>query len=254
MMIIKRVKPNNLPRLGFVCAAWVSFSFWGMPIALAQGSDTPALTISTSASSATAAELLAGDATHWDTPRSPIHLNLTPPLFQTDVLDDGVRPSTYVQIQKLDTLLYVKLTWNDRTADSVQATRAYADAGEPHIYKQQSEIVNQFPDAACVMVPYSPPGGGEYPGLMMGEETDSVRLYYWRAGEGFSVLRAAGRETATKTGEILRGRSDRARNEWSVVFAIPAFGDLTPLAFGIWDGARDHRDGIKYYSLWYDVR
>lgn len=253
-MTFSRGKPHHLMHLGFVCAASMSFPLWGMPTALAQSSDTPALTIGATASTATAAELLAGDARHWDSPRLPILLNRTPPLFQTDLLDDGARPSAHVQIQKLDTHLYVRLTWNDRTVDSIVATRTYPDSGEPHIYNRQSENVNQFPDAACVMVPYSPPGSGEYPGLMMGGEADSVRLYYWRAGEGFSILRAAGRETTTKTDESFQGRSTRARGEWAVVFVIPALGDITPLAFGIWDGAKGHRDGIKYYSLWYDVR
>lgn len=246
-------KLQYLPRVRFACAACAILLIGAASAVTAQDNGAP-LTINAVTTTATQAALLTGDEKQWVNPASPIHLNRTPPLFQTDVLDDGVRPAAHVQIQKHDTLLYVKLTWDDQTVDSVQATRAYADAGDPHIYKQQSEIVDQFPDAACVMVPASAPQEGVYPALMMGDEADPVNLYYWRAGEGFSVLQAAGRETTTNTGATFPGQSSRGHKTWSVVFVIPALGDLTPMAFGIWDGAKAHRDGIKYYSLWYDVR
>ena len=222
--------------------------------AMGQGTPTETLSIPAHASSATHAQMLSDDPAQWNIQQTPIHLNRTPPLFATDERDDGYRPGASVQVQKLDTLLYVRLVWTDSTIDSVSAARVYADAGEPHIYKRQSEIVSHFPDAACVMVPASSPQGGVYPGFMMGDRAAPVKLYYWRAGEGFSLLQAAGRETVAKTSETLFGQSSRLPNEWSVVFVIPALGDLTPIAFGIWDGAKGHRDGIKYFSLWYDVR
>ncbi len=253
MTSIESKKSWGLSRVAFLYAVWTLLLMIPASAVLGQDGGPAALTIHAIQATASQAGLLDGVSEAWDVPDSPIHLNRTPPLFETDLPDDGDRPTTRVQVQRRDTLLYVKLTWDDQTIDSIRTTQAYADAGDPHIYKQQSEIINRFPDAACIMVPSSVPQNGVYPALMMGDETDPVNLYYWRAGEGFSVLRAAGRETTTNTGATFPGHANRGYKTWSVIFVIPAMGDLTPMAFGIWDGAKDHRDGIKYYSLWYDV-
>ncbi len=198
--------------------------------------------------------LLSGDMPAWTMPSAEIHLNRTPPLFETDPRDDGRRPVARVQLQVADSVLYVRLVWSDSTADSVPAAKRYPDAGEAAIYKRQSELIDKFSDAACVMLPKQSNDAGPLPSLMMGDQTDQVWLYYWRNGRGFERLEAAGRGTTTLNGVSFHGSARYEKGQWVVVFEIPVSQSKnTPMAFAVWNGSQGQRDGLKYYSLWYEV-
>ena len=218
-----------------------------------QEASTP-LVITSSRASLPVSALLSGDATAWAVPSAEIHLNRTPPLFETDPRDNGIRPVARVQVQRADNSLYVRFVWNDSTADSVPAAMRYPDAGEAAIYKRQSEHVDKFLDAACVMVPKQTDTSGPLPSLMMGAQADQVWLYYWRNGRGFERLEAAGRGTTASKGVNFPGKARYEKGQWVVVFEIPASqGARTPMAFAIWNGSQSQRDGLKFYSLWYEV-
>jgi len=218
----------------------------------AQESSAP-LVISSSRAAVPASMLLSGDLTAWSVPSAEIRLNRTPPLFETDPRDDGILPVARVQAQIADSSLYVRLVWTDSTVDSVPVTMRYPDAGDAAIYKKQSESIDRFPDAACVMIPKEANTSAALPSLMMGDQADQVWLYYWRNGRGFERLEAAGRGTTTSKGAGFQGNARFERGQWSVVFEVPIQGPVTPMAFAIWNGSQEQRDGLKFYSLWYEV-
>lgn len=216
------------------------------------GVPTPLL-VKAVASSMPPGVLLSGEVTDWATvPAAPVHLNHTPPLYDTDQKDDGYRPTASMQLIRQDTSLYVRLTWSDDTVDSIPTAKRYADAGEPEVYKRQSEVIDQFRDAACLMVPQDTSSVSN-PSLVMGDLGRPVTLYYWRNGEGFVLGTAAGRGSTTMSTTAFPGNASHHAGQWSVVFSIPMKSSALPLAFAIWDGSRDHRDGLKYYSLWYEA-
>lgn len=204
-------------------------------------------------SNASPSGLLSGDATLWATiPSVPIHLNHTPPLYDTDRRDDGYRPTATMQLIRQDTSLYVRLAWSDDTVDSIPTAKRYADAGDPQVYKRQSEVIDRFLDAACLMVPQGT-SVGVNPSLVMGDLGHPVTLYYWRNGEGFVTGTAAGRGSTAMSTTEFPGSASHHSGQWRVVFSIPMTSAAMPLALAIWDGSRDHRDGVKYYSLWYEI-
>jgi DMSO reductase family type II enzyme heme b subunit len=113
--------------------------------------------------------------------------------------------------------------------------------------------IERFADAACVMVPATDGERATYPALMMGDKDAPVSLYYWDAARGFERLRAAGRGSTEPTGESFPGAARRTAGGWEVVLELPAPAPRTPLAFAFWDGERQQRAGLKYFSTWYEV-
>ena len=216
-------------------------------------SSTAALPVVANTSSASSSALLSGDDRSWSAlPDLPIHLNHTPPLYDTDAKDDGYRPTASMQVVRLDSSLFVRLTWSDATVDSLPEAKRYADAGEPEVYKRQSEVIDRFRDAACVMTPRGKSDGSN-PSLVMGDIGHPVELYYWRNGEGFTIGEAVGRGSTTMSTIAFPGHASHTAGQWQVVFTLPMSAASIPIALAIWDGSKDHRDGLKYYSLWYEV-
>jgi hypothetical protein len=184
-----------------------------------------------------------------------LHLNLTPPLYAGDTTDDGFRPEVSVQLLRLDDgSIIVRAQWVDPTADRTGDGATYPDGGEAHIYKKHSSDVGTFPDAFCAMVPVKRGPHTAYPSMMMGEKQQPVDLCFWKAGTGFQLLGAHGRASTEETQTPLAGKSVREGDQWTVTMALPNLILGTPICFAVWDGAREQRDGIKYYSLWYEVK
>ncbi len=185
----------------------------------------------------------------------PILLNRTPPLLSDGPFDDGARPTATVQLLRFGETTVLRIQWTDATANVGPVDRRLPDAGAGQIYKQHSQDVESFADAVCIMVPERRGPGVPYPSLMMGEVNQSVELYYWRADKGFRVLAAHGRTTTqAKGGQVPKGIMTRAADGYSVTMAVPNVAPETPVAFAIWDGAQQQRDGLKYFSPWYEVR
>ncbi len=183
-----------------------------------------------------------------------LHLNLTPTLYAGDATDDGVRPDVSVRLLRLDDgSVIVRAQWADLTANIAGGGTKFPDGGEDHIYKKHSEGVSTFPDAFCAMVPVKRGPHAVYPSMMMGEKQQPVDLCFWKAGDGFQLLGAHGRASTAKTKTQLAGKSVREDGRWIVTMVLPNVTPGTPICFAIWDGALEQRDGIKYYSLWYEV-
>jgi hypothetical protein len=199
-------------------------------------------------------ELLNPDHPAWPAcPELPVHFNHTPPIHATDPKDSGTRPEARVQLLRRAEDVVLRLHWSDTTDSQISAGARYPDAGEGHVYKQHSQETNLFSDALCAMVPQLRGPQSIYPSMMMGEGSKPVDLYYWKAGAGFEVLNAHGRTSTAPTGQALQGNARRDPNGWTVTLALPNMTKQTPVCFAIWDGSKEHRDGLKYFSLWYEV-
>lgn len=213
-----------------------------------------ALRLRATAGTAGVAAYLAGGPAWQGVADAPLWLNKTPPLYEGDPLDDGYRPAARIALMRCAEALLVRLTWSDSTESLPKPPERVPDAGQASIYKEHSLDIERFADAACVMVPRPAGPTASPPSLMMGEKGQPVDLYYWHEVRGCQRLEAAGRSTTTRTGETFPGVAHRLANGWEVVFQLPALPDGTPLAFAVWDGARGQRDGLKYFSLWYEVQ
>lgn len=197
--------------------------------------------------------LLQGGAAWRDIPSHDIHLNRTPPLYEGDPLDDGWRPTARVSLARAGQFVLVRLVWTDSTESRPTDPERVPDEGSAHIYKKHSLDIQRFADAACVMIPKATGPQAVYPAIMMGEKDAPVDLYYWHLVKGFQKLEAAGRSTTTRTGETFPGSARYTGQGWEVIFELPAFPPQTPLCFAVWDGNRGQRDGLKYFSTWYEV-
>jgi hypothetical protein len=202
-----------------------------------------------------AAAALDPAANDWASAKAiPLHLNLTPPLYEGDVTDDGFRPAVSIQLLRLDDgSVVVRAQWVDPSANLAGEGVTFPDGGEAHIYKKHSVGVGTFPDAFCVMVPVKRGSHAAYPSMMMGEKDQPADLYFWKAGIGFQLLAAHGRASTEKTKTPLAGEAVHEGDRWTVTMALPNMEPGTPVCFAVWDGAREQRDGIKYFSLWYEV-
>lgn len=194
-------------------------------------------------------------AAGWDGFTSfPIHLNRTPPLYTGDALDDGFRPGASVKIAREGEKILVRIHWQDNTENVASFGKRYPDAGEDHVYPKQTESTSAFPDALCIMVPKKRGEHTSYPTVIMGEPKKPVDLYFWKAGEGFSRLSAHGRASVeAEANSTLEGTAVRDGDGWSVVMEVENMMPGTPTCFAVWDGAKEQRDGLKYYSLWYEI-
>jgi DMSO reductase family type II enzyme heme b subunit len=185
-------------------------------------------------------------------PQSPLHLSRTPPVYSTDAVDDGFRPDAAVRLLRANGQINVRVTWTDATVDESTAGETIPDGGDDHAYKKHSQHVDSFADACCIMVPATPGKHDRYPSLMMGEDQEPVVIHCFKAGVGFTVTDATGRGT-TKVMDRSKGASIRTDVGWSVVLSLGSLPSHTPLAFAIWDGSREHRDGMKYFTPWYEL-
>jgi DMSO reductase family type II enzyme heme b subunit len=214
----------------------------------------PAFELPVGRSAAATDALLGGNPGAWaSAAERQIDLNRTPPLYEGDPVDDGVRPALRVAVTRSSEGMFVRMRWTDPTDSSPREAETIPDAGETEIYKKQSMDIERFADAACVMVPQAAGAQATLPSLMMGDAGRPVYLYYWNKGRGFERLEAAGRGTTTRTSQLFPGAARRTAEGWEVVFQIPDPPEATPLSFAVWDGDRTHRDGLKYFSVWYEL-
>ncbi|MFH1279235.1 MAG: hypothetical protein ABIK65_12750 [Candidatus Eisenbacteria bacterium] len=185
---------------------------------------------------------------------TPLLLSRTPPLYEGDPMDDGVRPDGSIRLLRTGDDILVRLAWEDPTDSRPRPPESIPDAGDDHVYPAHSMDIERFADGACVMVPRTRGPRDVFPSLMMGDAADPVDLYYWNRTLGFERLEARGRGTTSRTGEAFPGDSRRTSRGWVVVVRIPDVPPGTPISVAFWDGGRDHRDGLKFFSPWYEVR
>jgi hypothetical protein len=227
---------------------------WTFGISLGQESVKPAAAgqvIPVAASSAKAEALLEGDIASWKQAQvKRVSLNRTPPLYDTDKSAANEIPVVEVRTLRGAGKLYVQLAWRDRTRDAAILQPVPDSPPETRFLKSQTEADDRFFDAAAVMVPLQS-SGDLNPSLQMGDASHPVRIYYWNSSRGAMLMEAHGRGTTKRTGQAYPARGAYQNGRWIVTIELPAQPAGTPVAFAVWNGSQEDRDGRKYFSVWY---
>jgi hypothetical protein len=219
--------------------------------------DAPAtnLTVSATASQLPAEALLDPTAPAWENIASrEVALNQTPPLYDTDPPADAEISSAELRAARAGGKLLVHLAWKDTTDDEAVITVPPATPPERRRMKEHSEASNRFFDATAVMFPSNLSTGAVSPSLQMGDAQMPVTIYYWNAARGAMLVHAQGRGTTQRTGESFPARGVYRDGAWMVTLELPAVPGGVPLAFAVWNGSQQDRDGRKYFSVWYRLQ
>ncbi|MHB0975312.1 MAG: ethylbenzene dehydrogenase-related protein [Thiobacillus sp.] len=150
------------------------------------------------------------------------------------------------QAVRVRDMLYVKLRWNDKTANT-----AVTDT-------------DRFLDRVAVQFPLN----GEASTLpFMGDGKHAVNIWHWRADGRTENLFAKGFGTVTPVfSHVLTSAAARHGDAWEVVLARPLAAKqeegvmlkgrkTIPIAFAVWDGNNQERDGLKAVTLeWWQLR
>ena len=135
--------------------------------------------------------------------------------------------------------LALRLAWADKNEDRPDLKRT-----------------DSFADAAAVQFPARP--GRLLPYIGMGEPNNPVLLWFWRAGTVSELAEARGFGSLTALpGAGPEVDAVHGAGEWTVVLRAPLAanaGSPLPIAFAVWDGASQGRDGRKWLSAWQVLR
>jgi len=146
-----------------------------------------------------------------------------------------------VQAAKTADGVLLRMKWRDAAADAAKDAGRFADGA-----------AIQFPlDRKASTLPFM--GGG---GKM-------VNIWYWNAAKNAAEnMVADGFGTATRLPtQDVRANGRHAGGEWTVVFfrayrtpektaiRLTAAGGRTPVAFAVWEGSNQERDGLKAVTL-----
>ncbi len=225
--------------------------------AQAKGADAPAnnLALRVAGTQAAPAALLDPEATAWQqVAAKQVALNRTPPLYDTDPPAGLVVGHVNVRLARTGGKLLVRLAWHDATEDTAVIAKAPATPAEARRMKEHTAESNRFFDAAAVMFPANLSTGVASPSLQMGDAKDPVTIYYWNAARGPMLMKAAGRGTTARTGEGFPARAIYQAGEWRLALELPAVPAGVPLAFAVWNGHQQDRDGRKQFSVWYRLQ
>jgi hypothetical protein len=199
--------------------------------------------------------LLDPDASGWEqVAAKDVGLNRTPPLYDTDPPATSAVEHVNVRVARAGGKLLVRLAWQDATQDTAAIAKPPATPAEARRMKEHSEQSNRFFDAAAVMFPQNLSTGLASPSLQMGDANDPVTIYYWNAARGPMLMKAAGRTTTARTGEEFPARGFYEGGEWRLAVELPDIPAGVPLAFAVWNGSQQDRDGRKAFSVWYRLQ
>jgi DMSO reductase family type II enzyme heme b subunit len=149
-----------------------------------------------------------------------------------------------VQVQRSDTRLYVRMRWDDATADrAVDSPRT-------------------FGDAAAVQLPVNTT---ERPAITMGSSRNHVNVWYWSGHGGSEELLAGGPGSTTQfQNASVETTAVHENGTWYLVYerdlvtgtdnrtAIRMERDVD-VAFAVWNGSNMERSGRKSVSEWYHM-
>lgn len=180
-------------------------------------------------------------------PEYKVLLSDAPPVHESVMLRTAEEPAeqvVYVKLARTSERFYVRLRWRDATRDT-------------------ETVLGRYRDGAAVQFAI----GDEQTSYIMGTGPDEpVNIWYWRSDlDEVQSLAAGGAGSTTMldeqpvTGDSLyHAQPGDAASEWLVVMSRPieAVGDYqvsfdraqVPMAFALWQGSENHRDGLKRVS------
>jgi hypothetical protein len=177
-------------------------------------------------------------------------LNRTPRLYDTEPPSEPEIPFVDIRLVRTDGKLLVQMVWRDPTQDSAQIASLPSTPAEGRSRKELTEATDRFFDAAAVMHPAQLPPNGVWPSLQMGESGVAVRIYFWNAARGAVLMEAEGRGTTRRTNEAFPAQAAYKEGAWHLTMELPDKPSGMPLAFAIWNGRQQDRDGRKYFTTW----
>ena len=217
--------------------------------AAAAGSAGMVLRVSAAASRAEALlDPLAGD---WaKMPVQRVALNRTPRLYDTEAPSELEISFVDVRLARADGKLLVNMTWRDPTRDAAEIAKLPQAPTEGRPHKELTEATDRFSDSAAVMHPAKSPVNGQWPSLQMGDPGNPVSIYFWSASRGAARMQAEGRGTTRRTGDTFPAQAAYRDQIWHVTFELQDVAAGIPLAFAVWNGSQQDRDGRKYFTTW----
>ena len=183
-------------------------------------------------------------------PAQRVALNRTPPLYDTEPPSELEIAFVDVRLARAEGKLLVNMTWHDPTRDAAEIPKLPAAPAEGRERKELTEATDRFSDSAAVMHPTRAPRNGQWPSLQMGDLGSPVSIYFWSASRGAARMQAEGRGTTQRTGETFPAQAAYRDQAWHVTMELQDVPAGIPLAFAVWNGSQQDRDGRKYFTTW----
>jgi len=183
-------------------------------------------------------------------PSQRVATNRTPRLYDTEAPADLEIPYLDVRLARTEGKLILQMVWRDSTQDTAQIAKLPSAPTEGRPHKELTEATDRFFDSAAVMHPQRLPQEGTWPSLQMGDAGDPVTIYFWNSARGTARMQAEGRGTTRRTGESFPAQSTYRDGAWHLTMEIDSIPAGMPLAFAIWNGSQQDRDGRKYFTTW----
>lgn len=210
------------------------------------------LTLRVASSPLPAETLLDPEARAWEqVPARTVALNRTPPLYDTDAPAALEIPQVEVRVARAGGKLLVHFLWRDATQDVATLAPLPTTPPEQRVREEQTVATERFFDAGAVMFPTHASAGLVSPSLQMGDLQQPVTIYYWNAARGALLMEAQGRGTTRRTGQSFPARGVYRAGVWRLTLELPDLPAGVPLAFAVWNGSQQDRDGRKYFSVWH---
>jgi hypothetical protein len=183
-------------------------------------------------------------------PVQRIALNRTPRLYDTEAPSELEIPFVDVRLARTEGKLLVQMTWRDPTQDAPEIAKLPSAPTEGRPHKELTEATDRFSDSAAVMYPTRAVEKGQWPSLQMGDPANPVSIYFWNASRGPARMQAEGRGTTRRTGDTFPARAVYRDQAWHLAMELADVPPGTPLAFAVWNGSQQDRDGRKYFTTW----
>jgi hypothetical protein len=214
-------------------------------------SEQPGLSLRTATSPARAEALLDPSSSEWNKLTSQrVALNRTPRLYDTEAPSELELAFVDIRLARAEGKLLVQMIWRDPTQDTAGIAELPSTPTEGRPHKELTEATDRFFDSAAVMHPVRLPENGVWPSLQMGDAGDPVTIYFWNATRGAARMQAEGRGTTKRTGESFPAQALYRDGSWHVTMELQDVPAGMPLAFAIWNGSQQDRDGRKYFTTW----
>lgn len=214
-------------------------------------SEQPGMSLRAATSPTRAEALLDPMSAEWSKLTSQrVALNRTPRLYDTEAPSELELAFVDIRLARAESKLLVQMIWRDPTQDTARIAKLPSAPTEGRPHKELTEATDRFFDAAAVMHPARPPENEVWPSLQMGDAGDPVTIYFWNAARGAVRMQAEGRGTTKRTGESFPAQALYGNGSWHVTMELQDVPAGMPLAFAIWNGSQQDRDGRKYFTTW----